>query len=672
MRIEKFCAAVCLVGLTVSGFAQAEFPGPDGVAYPDWRRAGMPGGIPEVPVVARVADFGAKADDELDDSKAILAAIAAAAKLGGGAVEFDEGRYILGQPICITADGIVLRGQGADRTTLLFNYSLRKGEIRFFNPRPGAVVNLDTTIEVHAYPGEKDSTYEASALGQLESLVILHEGRVVAETKANEGGPFRCAIPLWRITREGGPLQLSARAKWVGGETAETSITFQVDGTYAADGHRRLTSHEAAVTFIGDEWTKRGVHRWLLAGDAARGTNRITVQTDGGLFPRPTDLPGVTTTTASPSLASALRPGDAVSLSAQTPEEWKKATGNTRDFVRLNYARVAGVEGDTIVLDRPVRFDFRTAESARLDVRHPIQGGGVEGMSFAQTHRLWSHMIDFRYAENCWVRGVIVRKAGRNPVNVEYSAHIEIRDSLFEDGWYQLGGGTSYFGFSSSFDCLAERVVTRRLRHAPCVNWSAAGNVFRESQFEQSDANWHTAWTHENLLECSTVVATKGSGSYGYGVYTSAHRSAHAGTGPRNVFYANEILSPESAIYLGGAVENTMFLYNRFVVKRGPGIQAEARSDKVLLRGNTFILAEGKAPWLKLIDGARPAGWLVENNTVSGGAGITLPAGTTVIERENQAVPLDAKLRPVAPPVPSIFLWQRETHPLEKPGLSTK
>ena len=33
------------------------------------------------------------------------------------------------------------------------------------------------------------------------------------------------------------------------------------------------------------------------------------------------------------------------------------------------------------VLDRPVRFDFRTAESARLDVRHPILGGGVEGIS---------------------------------------------------------------------------------------------------------------------------------------------------------------------------------------------------------------------------------------------------------------------------------------------------
>ena len=157
------------LGLLISGcgtlFGQAELPGPDGVAYPDWRRAGVPGGIPELRVVARVEDFGGKAGDELDDTPAIRAAIAAAEKAGGGAVEFGAGLYVLAEPVCILGDGIVLRGQGADKTKIEFRYGLDKGQVRFVNPAPGSKVNLDTTIEAHAYPGEKDSTYEASEPG---------------------------------------------------------------------------------------------------------------------------------------------------------------------------------------------------------------------------------------------------------------------------------------------------------------------------------------------------------------------------------------------------------------------------------------------------------------------------------------------------------------------------
>ncbi len=37
----------------------ADVPGPDGIVYPDWRYAGVPGGIPEVPERVRIEDFGA-------------------------------------------------------------------------------------------------------------------------------------------------------------------------------------------------------------------------------------------------------------------------------------------------------------------------------------------------------------------------------------------------------------------------------------------------------------------------------------------------------------------------------------------------------------------------------------------------------------------------------------
>lgn len=51
-----------------SKLTAADVVGPDGIVYPDWRYAGVPGGIPNVRVVARAAEFGAVADDQRDDS----------------------------------------------------------------------------------------------------------------------------------------------------------------------------------------------------------------------------------------------------------------------------------------------------------------------------------------------------------------------------------------------------------------------------------------------------------------------------------------------------------------------------------------------------------------------------------------------------------------------------
>jgi len=549
-------------------------------------------------------------------------------------------------------------------TTIRFTYGLNPNEVKWVTPTEGDTVSLDTNVEAHAFPGERDSTYEAGAPGQLERLTIEHNGKIVQETRSGEGGPFACSIPLWRITRNAGSLTLVAKAYWVGGHTASATLTIATTGEFLPDGQRRMAVPQAAFSFVGDEWSHRGIKRWRLAKSALRGEDRVTLEPTGGLAQRPTDLKDVRAETKSPAPSLALEPGDEIAISAQTSAEFKARTGNVRDFTRLQVVKVKGVDGNTVILDRPLRSDFATEDGARLDKRHPLRGAGVEGLTIEQTRRIWTHGILFRHATDSWVRDVAIRKAGRNPIAVQDSSHIEIKECLLEDGWYQLGGGTSYLSFDNSFDCLAEKVWTKKLRHAPAVNWSAAGNVFRECVFEQSDANWHTAWTHENLLERSIVVAEKGSGSYGYGIYTSRHKTAHGGTGPRNVFYGNEILSPDSSIYLGGAIDGTMILYNRFLNKSGPAIVGEARSDNVLLLGNTFRVASSKEPFIRLKE--KPlSGWIIRNNTVSGGSGATeLPAGAIADEGGNTRIPFDAKAQGSKPPVPSIFLWQRETYPL--------
>ncbi len=87
---------------------------------PDFSFAGYRSGeapIPTPPVKGNVRDFGAKGDGVADDTAAFVQAIEA---LDGGALLVPEGRYKITEILYIRKGGVVLRGAGPDRTTLLF------------------------------------------------------------------------------------------------------------------------------------------------------------------------------------------------------------------------------------------------------------------------------------------------------------------------------------------------------------------------------------------------------------------------------------------------------------------------------------------------------------------------------------------------------------------------
>lgn len=85
---------------------------------PDFSYAGFGNGESALPVaggtVIRVEDHGAKPDDGLDDSKAVLAAIDAANRVRGPVrVRFDAGRYRVSEVIRIERSDIVIQGAGS-------------------------------------------------------------------------------------------------------------------------------------------------------------------------------------------------------------------------------------------------------------------------------------------------------------------------------------------------------------------------------------------------------------------------------------------------------------------------------------------------------------------------------------------------------------------------------
>lgn len=102
-------AVAVLVTALVPLFAAADF---------DWD-PGVEGGIPHLPVIHSVADFGAVGDGVTDDTIAIQSALDAL-PAEGGAVFVPPGSYLITERIRLFS-GYVLRGAGAEHTHLLFD-----------------------------------------------------------------------------------------------------------------------------------------------------------------------------------------------------------------------------------------------------------------------------------------------------------------------------------------------------------------------------------------------------------------------------------------------------------------------------------------------------------------------------------------------------------------------
>ncbi|QKX16988.1 glycosyl hydrolase family 28-related protein [Microbulbifer sp. YPW1] len=108
---------------------------------PDFSYAGFRNGAtaPGVEVQASldVTDFGAVPDDGLDDSRAFLAALAAADTVEGAvAIEIPAGRFIVSEILYLQRDNLVLRGAGNQKTRLYFPRPLR------FLPDPPELAEL--------------------------------------------------------------------------------------------------------------------------------------------------------------------------------------------------------------------------------------------------------------------------------------------------------------------------------------------------------------------------------------------------------------------------------------------------------------------------------------------------------------------------------------------------
>ncbi len=561
-----------LAGMISSAQAQltpADIVGPDGIIYPDWRQAGKPGGIPTNLVVrTSITNYSGFPNDNLDDASALEQAAIYAASQGGGVVSIPAGNFYLDRPVIITNDNVVLRGAGSGSTKFYFRYGPPTNAVIFYQPATNAAVRANTWIEIHADPNN------------LQILRIKYGATTIsAVTNAPGYWGDRFFLTISGGSAIGitgsGTKTLTAIAEYSGGIVRSNNITVNMISGSDPNPNRTPTML-GAINFCGIGNTGS---KFVLTANGVRGDTSITVTNGHGLVA-----------------------GDGIELVAPATDRWDAEVENlcTGDLFRHYLYKITSVSGNVLTLNQPLRIDYPIIDGSYVQKFIPLRNCGVENFYLEQTKDLWTSGVVFSRAWECWGTGMYIKKAGRFPLYMLPAKWCEIRNCTMDDAWWKGDGGTAYVGWERAYDCLMENVTTYKMRHAPLVQWSAAGNVIRNSFFYDSDAQWHSGWTHENLFENNIVESNQGNGGYGYGMWASApDDTQHGPNGPRNVIYHNDVTSPLASMWLGGQNREWLVLHNRFAADTGYGVYMKDNSGDHIIEGNVFALkSTANAVWL--------------------------------------------------------------------------
>ncbi len=607
-----------------SKLTDADFPGPDGIVYPDFTRAGVRPGFHDRKnaKVLKLSGFGAKANDGKDCYDALRAAVDALPR-EGGVIEFDAGNYRLGKFLTIERDNVMLRGAGKDATKLDLDYDTGDGRVDLYGLTEGGKVAPKQPIHLYARPQN------------LKTATLEVDGRKFGEMNRNvHSGNNSYLVARLPESLKPGKHVIKGTAFHIDGSRFEKSVTVEV--TPGIEDTLPSFSPGGVIHFRGKGFQGED---HLLAADGKRGESSVVLRNRKHPF----------------------RPGDAVILRAPETPRRRAETLNACNWgtFRSTILYVEKVDGPRITFNQPMRIDYPVIDGAFLRGVDLVKGGGVENMTIEQKTDYWSTSVLFQFASDCLARNVKVIKCGRNPIYAYNAKFCSILDCEFDDAWFKGGGGTAYAGWEVAYDCLMDGIVTRRLRHAPMVQWSASGNVIRNGVFHSSDAQWHSGWTNENLFEnCVITSDTKENGGYGYAFWASAPEDgAHGPNGPRNVVYNCDTYSTGHAVWLGGMNEGWIFAYNRFRVKSGSGLFVKTASFDHILKGNVFQLEDRSSP---LATFASPdcGGIELVDNRIYGSKKLYQGLQKPAVDKGNKFLEYDANAPRPKTPVPSIYEWQ--------------
>lgn len=598
----------------------ADFPGPDGIVYPDFTYAGA---REEVLKQAgqTVIRLAVKSGDDLYEP---LRKAIDSLPVDGGTVEIPAGHFKLSKMLTIAKDFVSLKGAGKDQTRIDLTYDTGDDRIDLYGIENGSRIAPEQPIHLYARPAG------------LRSLKLEVDGEEFSRYTRNLHSDF-VSFHVKKLPNSirPGKHKLRGTAEYWDGKTSTAEAEVIIDPAVLP-----TLPTNAARSFISFQGKGFRYRDYRIAKDGTRGEFSVELCESSHPF----------------------RKGDIVVLRAQETPARRAVTGNACNWgnFRSTHLFIEKVEGRKLTFNQPLRQDYPAADLSFVRKFDSIRGGRIEGMTLETKFDYWLSSVTFEYASDCVAKDLRVLRCGHNPVYGTHAKFCSILNCEFDGNRFNDRGGTAYAGWDNCSDCLIDGIITRRMRHAPLVQWGASGNVIRNGRFYHSDAQWHAGWSTENLFENCTIISdTREFGGYGNIFWASSPEDGgHGPNGPRNVVYNCDGSSISDGVFLGGMNENWIFAWNRLRVKKGVGFFLKTSSFDHILLGNTVILEDKNSPFLLF---ATPDCGGVEllGNTFSGGNG-KLYSGLhkPFLEKGNRIIPLNTALPRPQPAVPSIYEWQ--------------
>ena len=598
----------------------ADFPGPDGIVYPDFTYAGA---REEVLKQAgqTVIHLAVRSGDDLYEP---LRKAIDSLPVDGGTVEIPAGHFKLSKMLTIAKDFVSLKGAGKDQTRIDLTYDTGDDRIDLYGIENGSRIAPEQPIHLYARPAG------------LRSLKLEVDGEEFSRYTRNLHSDF-VSFHVKKLPNSirPGKHKLRGTAEYWDGKTSTAEAEVIIDPAVLP-----TLPTNAARSFISFQGKGFRYRDYRIAKDGTRGEFSVELCESSHPF----------------------RKGDIVVLRAQETPARRAVTGNACNWgnFRSTHLFIEKVEGRKLTFNQPLRQDYPAADLSFVRKFDSIRGGRIEGMTLETKFDYWLSSVTFEYASDCVAKDLRVLRCGHNPVYGTHAKFCSILNCEFDGNRFNDRGGTAYAGWDNCSDCLIDGIITRRMRHAPLVQWGASGNVIRNGRFYHSDAQWHAGWSTENLFENCTIISdTREFGGYGNIFWASSPEDGgHGPNGPRNVVYNCDGSSIADGVFLGGMNENWIFAWNRLRVKKGVGFFLKTSSFDHILLGNTVILEDQHSPFLLF---ATPDCGGVEliGNTFSGGNG-KLYSGLhkPFLEKGNRIIPLNTALPRPQPAVPSIYEWQ--------------
>ncbi len=195
-------------------------------------------------------------------------------------------------------------------------------------------------------------------------------------------------------------------------------------------------------------------------------------------------------------------------------KEWNREYPWLRQTIVQSYS----ISKDAIKILKPLSFDM--PEKAEIYAPNIIRGITIKDLSLTQavpnmkTQQAKSQYrdlaskyavngISFEWAAHSAVENVTIDYAGRNPISLENSYSVNMKNLHIDGSWNKGKDGNGYVRFSRSYYCSIADSEIKDIRHL-VFQWSSSHNTVEHCKI-YVDVNFHGGFSHDNLVTGCTI-----------------------------------------------------------------------------------------------------------------------------------------------------------------------